>query len=72
MRGGQGGGPLLTRMGEMRAKGGDLADGGGLGGLGSGQVRSGGELVKKKTAPPIAGIRRGGQRRQKMPRSRSR
>ena len=72
MRGGQGGGPLLARMGEMRAKGGDLADGGGLGGLGSGQVRSAGELVKKKTAPPIAGIRRGGQRRQKMPRSRSR
>ena len=69
MRGGQGGGPVLARMGEMRTKGGD-ADG--LGGLGSGQVRSGGELVKKKTAPPIAGIRRGGQRRQKMPRSRSR
>ena len=72
MRGGHGGGPLLARMGEMRTKGGDSADGGGLGGLGSGQVRSGGELVKKKTAPPIAGIRRGGQRRQKMPRSRSR
>ena len=69
MRGRQGGGPVLARMGEMRAKGGDSD---GLGGLGSGQVRSGGELVKKKTAPPIAGIRRGGQRRQKMPRSRSR
>ena len=48
-------------MGELQVKGGD-----------GGQVRVG-EGKRRGVAPPrVAGMRRGGQRRQRMPRSQSR
>ena len=56
-------------MGELQVKGGDggqvrVGDGG--------QVRVGEGKRRGVAPPPVAGMRRGGQRRQRMPRSQSR
>ena len=69
MRGGLvGRGGSNPGMVEVKAKGGILVDG-------QMQPRAGGGEGGKRRGvppPPLAGIRRGGQRRQRVPRSRSR
>ena len=64
-------------MGELQVKGGDggqvrVGDGGQVRVGDGGQVRVGEGKRRGVAPPPVAGMRRGGQRRQRMPRSQSR
>ena len=77
MRGGPVGLGLGRGMGELQVKGGDggqvrVGDGGQVRVGDGGQVRVGEGKRRGVAPPPVAGMRRGGQRRQRMPRSQSR